>query len=161
VGYEKPRGSKNGFDWSMPSSTTAIFMPVPSAPRCCCSTSAPITEGEWSSASVYGTLGYTPAIDVRRTSAGSFDAGSDTVSASSTTWKRAPMRASGIARRSSAVSCVCACTSRCTYARDEALATLRRRRPPAAESPRPLYLREGWQREAGDHPDAAGGRDRR
>ena len=57
AGYEKPAGLKNGFVWSIPSSTTAIFMPVPSAPRVWRSTSAPMIEGERSSASVYATLG--------------------------------------------------------------------------------------------------------
>ncbi len=57
AGYEKPVGSKNGFDWSMPSSTTPILMPVPSAPVVRWRTSAPITDGEWSVASVYVTLG--------------------------------------------------------------------------------------------------------
>src|SRR5712671_6263018 len=57
AGYEKPVGSKKEFDWSMPSSTTAILMPLPLAPVVRCRTSAPITDGEWSSASVYPTLG--------------------------------------------------------------------------------------------------------
>ena len=52
AGYEKPAGLKNGFVWSIPSSTMPILIPVPSAPAVCRSTSAPITEGEWSSASV-------------------------------------------------------------------------------------------------------------
>ena len=56
-GYEKPVGEKNVFVWSIPSSTTAIFTPVPSAPAVLRRTSAPITDGEWSSASVYATLG--------------------------------------------------------------------------------------------------------
>ena len=57
AGYEKPAGLKNGFVWSIPSSTTPILIPVPSAPVIWCRTSAPITEGEWSSASVYWMLG--------------------------------------------------------------------------------------------------------
>ena len=52
AGYEKPAGSKNGFDWSMPSSTTAILMPVPSADVVRRRTSAPMIDGERSSASV-------------------------------------------------------------------------------------------------------------
>jgi len=51
-GYERPAGLKKGFVWSMPSSTIAIFMPVPSAPRSLRITSAPITPGEVSRASV-------------------------------------------------------------------------------------------------------------
>ena len=45
-GYAKPAGLKNRLDWSMPSSTTAILIPVPSAPDAARSASAPITEGE-------------------------------------------------------------------------------------------------------------------
>src|SRR5690242_1615519 len=56
-GYAKPAGEKNGFVWSMPSSTTAILIPAPSAPVTRSSTSAPITDGEWSSAGAYATLG--------------------------------------------------------------------------------------------------------
>src|SRR4030095_13253846 len=52
AGYEKPAGAKNGFVWSMPSSTTAILSPVPSAPVCCRSTPVPMIDGERSSASV-------------------------------------------------------------------------------------------------------------
>ena len=57
AGYEKPAGLKNGFDWSMPSSTTAILIPVPSAEVVRRRTSAPMIDGERSSASVYATLG--------------------------------------------------------------------------------------------------------
>ena len=57
AGYEKPAGLKNGFVWSMPSSTMPILIPVPSAPVTWCRTSAPITPFEVSSAIVYWTLG--------------------------------------------------------------------------------------------------------
>src|SRR5438552_18040830 len=56
-GYAKPIGEKKAFVWSIPSSTTAILIPAPSAPAVVRSTSAPITDGEWSSARVYGMLG--------------------------------------------------------------------------------------------------------
>ena len=57
AGYGEAAESKNGFVWSMPSSTTPILMPVPSAPVAWRRTSAPITDGERSVASVYWTLG--------------------------------------------------------------------------------------------------------
>ncbi len=51
-GYEKPFGSKNGFVWSTPSSTIAIFSPVPSAPSSRCTVSAPMIAADESPASV-------------------------------------------------------------------------------------------------------------
>src|SRR5690348_16398064 len=57
AGYVNPAGLKNGFDWSMPSSTTAILIPVPSADVVRRRTSAPMIDGERSRASVYATLG--------------------------------------------------------------------------------------------------------
>ena len=128
AGYEKPAGLKNGFVWSIPSSTTAIFMPVPSAPLVCRSTSAPMIDGERSSASVYATLGYTRVIEGWRTSAGSFAAGSEMVSASRITRKRRPMRACGIARRSAAATRFCCSSIRRRYARvvEEAKSSLLR-----------------------------------
>jgi hypothetical protein len=56
-GYEKPAGRKKRFDRSIPSSTTAILMPAPSAPLVACSTSAPITDGDRSRAGVYARVG--------------------------------------------------------------------------------------------------------
>jgi hypothetical protein len=45
AGYEKPTGLKNGFAWSTPSSTTAIFTPAPRAPVAVQNVSAPISDG--------------------------------------------------------------------------------------------------------------------
>ena len=45
AGYEKPAGLKNGFVWSTPSSTTAIFTPAPRAPVAFEKESAPISDG--------------------------------------------------------------------------------------------------------------------
>ncbi len=52
TGYENPLGLKKAFFWSIPSSTTAIFMPFPFAPSACSICGAPITLGDVSSAIV-------------------------------------------------------------------------------------------------------------
>src|SRR5581483_6450665 len=44
-GYEKPLGLKNGFVWSIPSSTTPILMPAPLAPVADSSCVAPMIAG--------------------------------------------------------------------------------------------------------------------
>ncbi len=44
-GYEKPCGEKNGLSGSIPSSTTAIFMPAPDAIPAAAIASAPIRPG--------------------------------------------------------------------------------------------------------------------
>ncbi len=82
-------------------------------------------------------------------------------SPSSTTWKRRPTRASGIARCSSAVSCACACDD---PAQVGARAGARDAEPaprPDSRQPAPCELRERRQREARDHADASGSRQRR
>ena len=85
-------------------------------------------DGERSSASVYATLGYTCVTEGWRTRAGSFEAGSETVSASRITWKRRPMRACGIARRSAVATRFCSSSIRRAYARvvEDAKSSLRR-----------------------------------
>ncbi len=45
AGYEKPFGLKNGFVWSIPSSTTPILIPCPKPPVFAQNWSAWITEG--------------------------------------------------------------------------------------------------------------------
>ncbi len=51
-GYEKPLGLKNGFVWSIPSSTTPILIPAPLAPVACSSWVAPMIAGLSSRSSV-------------------------------------------------------------------------------------------------------------
>ena len=146
AGYEKPAGLKNGFVWSRPSSTMAILIPVPFAPSVCWITSAPMIDGERSSAIVYCTLGYTCVTYDWRISAGRRFAGRLIVSPSRMTRKRRPTCASGIARWSAATARACAWSTRARYARDAVLCTSSRRCAPALKSPRPVASASGGSR---------------